>query len=132
MQEQGDGACGSQGSQGRPSGAAAVARVDQELAQLGVAEPERSELARRLAPMICGLPDEAYAAALAGAALAVNVHRAQANALRRGLQDLREVERLLGAFGQELCRLDEALRMLAREMQRAEERPPALRSRMIH
>lgn len=114
------------------NGTEAVARVRAELAQLGVDEPARNELARRLAPMIRGLSSEAYAAALAGVALAHGVQRGQEDALRRSLRDLGEVHRLLGAFGEELCRLEEALRMLSREVQEKRVRRTAPASRQIH
>jgi len=115
MQDQGGD--GVRGAGGRSAAVEAVARVRQELAQLGVGESARDELARRLAPMIRGLSNEAYAAALAGAALAHAVRRDEEAALRQSLRELGEVERLLGAFGEELCRLDEALRMLSHEVQ---------------
>jgi len=118
MREQdGDGTAGTSGG-GRSRAAAAVGRLREELAQLGVGEATLDALARRLAPMIRGLSDEGYAAALAGVALAHSVHRDQEGALRRSLRELAEIQRLLGAFGEELCRLDEALRTLSREVQR--------------
>lgn len=113
-------------------GGEVVGRVREELAQLGVGEPARDELARRLAPMIRGLSDEAYAAALAGVALAHVVQRGQEDALRQSLRDLGEVQRLLGAFGEELCRLEEALRMLSREVQQERARAAPAQSRRLH
>ncbi|MEB2343844.1 MAG: hypothetical protein OZ948_03790 [Deltaproteobacteria bacterium] len=109
-----------------------VARVRAELVQLGVGEPACEELARRLAPMIRGLSGEAYAAALAGAALTHGVQRGQQDALRHSLRDLVEVQRLLGAFGEELCRLEEALRMLSREVQQSRVQVTEPPSRRIH
>jgi hypothetical protein len=125
-----DGAGGTGGADGRSGGSAAVERVRAELAQLGVAESARDALARRLAPMIRGLSSEAYAAALAGVTLAHVHYREQEAALRRSLNDLGEIQRLLGAFGEELCRLDEALRMLSREGRSRAAPPP--RSRLLH
>jgi hypothetical protein len=110
-------------------GGETVARVRAELAQLGVGQPLADELARRLAPMIRGLSSEAYAAALAGVALA---HGVQEDALRRSLRDLGEVQRLLGAFGEELCRLEEALRLLSREVKQSRVRVVPLPNRQIH
>lgn len=109
-----------------------MARVRAELVQLGVGEPACEELARRLAPMIRGLPSEAYAAALAGAALTHGVQREQQDALRHSLRDLGEVQRLLAAFGEELCRLEEALRMLSREVQQNRAPVPEPPSRRVH
>jgi hypothetical protein len=129
MQDQDDGA---RGTGGRSAASEAVARVRQELAQLGVGEAARQELARRLAPMIRGLSSEAYAAALAGAALAHAVQREQEEALRDALRDLGEVQRLLGAFGHELCRLDEALRMLSHEVQHGRVAPALPERRRLH
>lgn len=130
MQDQGGD--GAQRAGGRPAGSEAVARVRQELEQLGVGESARDELARRLAPMIRGLSSEAYAAALAGAALTHAVQREQEEALRQGLRDLGEVERLLGTFGKELCRLDEALRMLSHEVQDRRVAPAPPGRRQLH
>lgn len=126
MREQGDGGSAGAGGAGRGRGAA-VARLRAELTQLGVTASALEPLARRLAPMIGGLSDEAYAAALAGVALAHAVHGEQEGALRRSVRELAEIERLLGAFGEELCRLDEALRLLSREVRRDEAPAPPRR-----
>jgi hypothetical protein len=123
---------GAQNAGGRSGGSETVARVRQELAQLGVGEPARDELARRLAPMIRGLSSEGYAAALAGAALAHAVQRQQEESLRDALRDLGEVQRLLGAFGEELCRLEEALRMLSQEVQLGREPAAPVPRRRLH
>jgi hypothetical protein len=129
MRNHGDGGAG--GAARRPGGRQAIARVREELAQLGVGELARGELARRLAPMIRGLSSDAYAAALAGVALASSVHREQEDALRRTLRDLGEIQRLLGAFGEELCRLEEALRLLSRDVSCSGKAAP-VRSRLLH
>ena len=54
-------------------------------------------------------------------------------ALERSMGDLREIQRLLGAFGDEMRKLDEALRVLSAYVQRmrTKSRVPE-RSRTVH
>jgi hypothetical protein len=126
----GEGRASARGQVG--AGAAAIARTRAELAQLGVAEPTLAVLSRRLAPMIRGLSEEAATAALAGAALAHRIHAEQEGAMRQTLRDLGEMHRLLDAFGGELCRLDEALRGLSREVRRPRARLAPASVRQLH
>lgn len=114
------------------AGATAAARTRAELAQLGVVEPTLGVLARRLAPMIRGLSGEAAAAVLAGAALAHRVHAEQEDAMQQALRGLGEIHRLLDAFGGELCRLEEALRGLSREVRRPRARVAPPGARQLH
>lgn len=112
---------------------AALGRIAEELAHLGVDAPARGTLARRLAAMIPGLSPEAYSAALAGVALAHSVHRGREDALRDSLRELGELQRLLGAFGEELARLDAALQRLSEAL--ATSKGPRLapaRPRILH
>lgn len=110
------------------------AQIDEELAHLGVAPELREQLAQRLGAMSRGLSAEAYAAALAGVALADAVRREQGEALERSLRDLDEIQRLLAAFGEELAKLDEALKVLSKAVQRLKprQRAPAPRRRTLH
>ena len=89
-----------------------------DLAQLGVGEELRDALARRLESVAASLRDDAYQAALAGIAAAHDVHRLGEAALARSMGDLREIQRLLGAFSDEMRKLDEALRVLSTYVQR--------------
>lgn len=109
-------------------------RIRDELAQLGVAGQAREELAKRLAPIARSLSPEAWGAALAGVALAHGVHREHEEALRRSARDLGEIQRLLGAFGDELRKLDEALQVLSTYVKRmrSRARPVAPERRTLH
>ena len=109
-------------------------RVERDLARLGVDGPARAEIAQRLAAMSAGLSPESYGAALAGVALACGVYRPREEALARSARELVEIERLLGAFGEELQRLEDALRALSSSVEaaRAEAPPRPARPRVLH
>jgi hypothetical protein len=101
------------------------ARIDQDLERLGVSEVLREALGRRLEALSPTLSDEAYEAALAGVAAAQDVHQLATESFERTLRDYQEIQRLLGAFGGEMKKLDEALRVLSTYVQRMRSRPPA-------
>jgi len=109
-------------------------RIAGELAELGVAEEAQPELSRRLEPLSRVLAAGAWEAALAGVALAHGLHREQEQALRRSVRDLGEVQRLLGAFAEEMGKLDEALAILTTYVKRMRARsgPAAPRPRWLH
>jgi hypothetical protein len=94
------------------------ARIERDLARLGVSEVLREPLGRRLEALAPALSDEAYEAALAGAAAAQEVHQLTEESFQRTLRDYQEIQRLLGAFGGEMKKLDEALRVLSTYVQR--------------
>jgi hypothetical protein len=117
----------------REEGAAAVARAASDLARLGVAESVRDELAARLAVLARTLSPEAYDAAVAGAVLAHAVHRESEQVLRRSVRDLGEIQRLVGAFSEEMGKLDEALQILTTYVKRMRARArPTERPRLLH
>ena len=108
-------------------------RIRDDLARVGVDEDVREELARRLEALARRLSPDAYDAALAGAALAHGMHREGEEVLRRSVRDLHEIQRLLGAFGEEMRKLDEALQILTTYVKRMRSRArPGERARTLH
>jgi hypothetical protein len=93
-------------------------QIERDLERLGVSAELRDALCRRLEPIAPTLSEDAYQAALAGIAAAHDVHRVGEAALERSMGDLREIQRLLGAFSDEMKKLDEALRVLSTYVQR--------------
>ncbi len=108
-------------------------QIERDLERLGVTEDLRDALCRRLEPIASTLSDDAYQAALAGIAAAHDVHRVGEAALERSMGDLREIQRLLGAFSDEMRKLDEALRVLSTYVQRMQTKSSApQRPRTMH
>lgn len=108
-------------------------RIRLDLERLGVADDLREELSRRLEALSQNLSEDAYDAALAGVALAHAVHREGDEALRRRVRDLSEIQRLLGAFSDEMRKLDEALQILSTYVQRMRTRTRAVeRPKLVH
>lgn len=94
----------------------------------GVSEEWAPRLANRLEPLYRELGDGSAEALIRATVTSVDV-QAEAHALvERNMRDVREVERLLGAFSGELEKLDEVLEVLAAYAQRMrtkpERRPP--------
>jgi hypothetical protein len=107
--------------------------IERDLERLGVTAELRDALCQRLEPIAPTLSEDAYQAALAGIAAASDVHRVGEAALERSMGDLREVQRLLGAFSYEMRKLDEALRVLSTYVQRMRIKSSApARSRTVH
>lgn len=95
------------------------------------------ELAARLAPALAAVRKElgpgSAPALIRGAALAVALQADSHARAERSLRDVREVERLLGAFSGELEKLDEVLEVLAAYAQRMRpQTPPGASRRMLH
>ena len=107
--------------------------IERDLERLGVTAELRDALCQRLEPIAPSLSDDAYQAALAGIAAAYDVHRVGEAALERSMGDLREIQRLLGAFSDEMRKLDEALRVLSTYVQRMRTKTRAPeRTRTVH
>jgi hypothetical protein len=88
------------------------------LVELGITSEVAEALAPRLVPLSRELGGRSAEALLRGAVMAVEV-QAEAHArVERNLRDVREVERLLGAFSGELEKLDEVLEVLGAYAQR--------------
>ena len=79
----------------------------------GSLEPAGAELGRGTAPAL-----------IRGAALAMAIHSEGQGHVERSLRDVREVERLLGAFSGELAKLDEVLEVLSAYAQRMRPQKP--------
>lgn len=108
-------------------------QIRRDLERLGVGAELRDALCRRLEPIAATLSEDAYQAALAGIAAANEVHCVGEAALERSMGDLREIQRLLGAFSDEMRKLDEALRVLAAYVQRMRTKTSApARPRTVH
>lgn len=107
-------------------------RIEEDLERLGVAGPVRGELARRLETLSRRLSAEEYDAALAGVAVAHGLHRSQDDMWRHSLRDFEEVQRLVGAFAEELHKLDEALRILSTYVRRMGTRARPAASKALH
>jgi hypothetical protein len=88
------------------------------LRERGVTEAEAVDLARRLAPDLMRRQPSARAAYLDGVASTWHATRDTRAELDRSLTDIKEVERLMGAFTGELSKLDEVLEVLAAYVRR--------------
>jgi hypothetical protein len=108
-------------------------QIRRDLERLGVGAELRDALCRRLEAIAATLSDDGYQAALAGIAAANEVHCVGEAALERSMGDLREIQRLLGAFSDEMRKLDEALRVLSTYVQRMRTKTSApARPRTVH
>ena len=108
-------------------------QIRHDLERLGVGGELRDALCRRLEAIAATLSEDAYQAALAGIAAANEVHCVGEAALERSMGDLREIQRLLGAFSEEMRKLDEALRVLSTYVQRMRSKSSeTVRPRSVH
>jgi hypothetical protein len=94
------------------------------------------ELAARLADRL-GLAHRQFgrgsaASLIRGAALAMEMQSRETAKVRRSARDVREVERLLGAFSGELEKLDEVLEVLSAYAQRMRAKPSKSSRRTLH
>ncbi len=113
-----------------------LARVRADLERMGVHGAAGDRLARRLTALAPRLAHDGYEAALAGAALAHGVARGEREEARRSVRDLKEIQRLVGAFADELQKLDEAMGILSAYVQRMRTRaapaPTASKKATLH
>ncbi len=89
----------------------------------GVSAEWASPLARRLEPLHDEFGQGSAATLIRAAAAAVEVQSEVRAYVDRNMRDVREVERLLGAFSGELEKLDEVLEVLAAYAQRMRNKP---------
>ncbi len=102
------------------------------LAEEGVGEEWAAKMARRLESLHREL-GRGSAEALIQAAVATAEVQAEAHAwVERNMRDVREVERLLGAFSGELEKLDEVLEVLAAYAQRMRTKPQKKPRHTLH
>ena len=107
-----------------------------------VEEGVSSEWAPRLAARLLGVfeasahgPAQHHlpaAALIQGAVEAVELQAEAKASVDRNMRDVREVERLLGAFSGELEKLDEVLEVLAAYAQRMRAKPARTAKRVLH
>jgi hypothetical protein len=98
----------------------------------GVSSESASRIAPQLALAYAELGRGSAAALVRGAALTAEVHASETADVERSMRDVREVERLLGAFSGELEKLDEVLVVLAAYAQRMRTKPGSPSSRTLH
>jgi hypothetical protein len=87
--------------------------IRSELERRGISDEFARAVAKQLEPFSTDLAPEQFEAVLSGVALAYGVHRRSIDAFRRTVTELEEVQVLLGSFGSELRKLDEAVEILA-------------------
>jgi hypothetical protein len=102
------------------------------LLEAGVSSEWARQIADRLSPCHADLGRGSAVALIEGAALAVEVQAAAHADVERNMKDVREVERLLGAFSGELEKLDEVLEVLAAYAQKMRSKPPKSSRRVLH
>jgi hypothetical protein len=94
------------------------------------------EWAPRLAPGLCQqqaeLGEGSARALILGARIATEAQADVQRSLERQIRDVREVERLLGAFSGELEKLDEVLEVLSAYAQRMRAKPAKPARGMLH
>jgi len=105
---------------------------EDRLVDHGVSAEWAGRLAARLAPLEGELGGRAADAMLLGASLAVEVQAEVQADIERNLRDVREVERLLGAFSGELQKLGEVLEVLSAYAQRMRAQPGKPDRRTLH
>jgi hypothetical protein len=106
-----------------------IGEWEARLAAAGVSTEWATRLAPGLAASQAELGRGSSSALIRGAALAVALQAESQAEAERNLRDVREVERLLGAFSGELEKLDEVLEVLAAYAQRMRPQAPAGTSR---
>ena len=102
------------------------------LLQEGVSEPLASRLANSLESAHVESGRGSAGALIRGVTLAARAQTDQQLDVERNLREVREVERLLGAFSGELEKLDEVLEVLAAYAQRMRTKPTKASRRTLH
>ena len=96
---------------------------EKRLIQLGVSEAWALRLAEKLIPAQRKLGLGSASALILGATITFGAQAEQQASVDRNLREVKEVERLLGAFSGELEKLDEVLEVLAAYAQRMRTKP---------
>jgi hypothetical protein len=102
------------------------------LIECGVPNDSASLIAAQLVPAHAELGRGSAAGLLLGATLTVEVQAVERAGVERSMRDVREVERLLGAFSGELEKLDEVLEVLAAYAQRMRAKPSRPAGHTLH
>ena len=105
---------------------------EERLIALGVSKNWAIRLAEKLAPAYRDLGPGSAAALLQGASLTFAAQADEQASVDRNLREVKEVERLLGAFTGELEKLDEVLEVLAAYAQRMRTKPAGATRRVLH
>ncbi len=115
----------------RPVDPRGEAEWEARLQSAGIAKEWTARLAASLAESQRELGHGSSAALIRGAALAMAIQAESRVQVERNLRDVREVERLLGAFTGELEKLDEVLEVLSAYAQRMRPQKPGANTRRI-
>jgi len=102
------------------------------LIEEGVPEASAAPIAAQLLPAYGRFGRGSAAALIQGASLSVALQAEERANVERSLRDVREVERLLGAFSGELEKLDEVLEVLSAYAQRMRSKPVKTSDRTLH
>lgn len=102
------------------------------LVEAGVSIEWAAKIADRLSPSHADLGRGSAVALIQGAVVAVEVQAAAHADVERNMRDVREVERLLGAFSGELEKLDEVLEVLGAYAQKMRSKPARPSRRTLH
>ena len=102
------------------------------LLEQGVAAEWASPLARRLSSLHREIGRGSAASLVRAAAATVEVQSEARAYVERNMRDVKEVERLLGAFSGELEKLDEVLEVLAAYAQRMRSKPARKTGHTLH
>jgi hypothetical protein len=102
------------------------------LIEQGVSKESASQIAEQLACAHAEFGRGSAAALLRGATLTIEAQAGERAGVERSMRDVREVERLLGAFSGELEKLDEVLEVLAAYAQRMRNKPHRPTGRTLH
>ena len=105
---------------------------EKRLIELGVSENWAERLAEKLIPAEQQLGSGSASALMLGASLTFAELAEERAMVQRNLQEVNEVERLLGAFSGELEKLDEVLEVLAAYAQRMRAKPAKQSRRVLH
>ena len=109
-----------------------VADWEARLIEEGLSSEWAVRIAAQLAPAYAELGRGSAAALLRGATLTLEAQAGERAGVERSMRDVREVERLLGAFSGELEKLDEVLEVLAAYAQRMRTKPNRPAGRTLH
>ena len=107
-------------------------RIRADLERRGVATDFSEVLAVQLEHRLAGLETVAYEPLLDGAAAAYGIQCETRDGWSRNLRELKEVERLMGAFAGELTKLDEVLEVLTAYLRRLHSSSPQRAIRTLH
>jgi hypothetical protein len=98
----------------------------------GLSDDSASRIAAQLEPAYTELGQGSAEALIRGASLALATRAGETATVARNRRDVREVERLLGAFTGELEKLDEVLEVLAAYAQRMRTQPNRSSGETLH